>query len=192
MSLLHPGSVAPTGTQTAEFLLEPLRTSHVELDYEAVMETRVRLRDWDLSAWPRDNFTLDGNLRDLARHQQEHEDGTAFTYTILTPDRTICLGCVYVNPLAPLFAEEHFRVTRERPDAAIRITFWVRESRLAAGLDRRVLEHLRAWFAQEWDVDAVAFYTSDREFHQQALFAEEGLRLAYEVPVSNGQLLAYI
>jgi hypothetical protein len=178
--------------QTQEFLLEPLRTSHVELDYEAVMETRVRLRDWSMSAWPEDDFTLDGNLDDLTRHQQEHEDATAFTYTILTPDRATCLGCVYVKSLAPLFAEEHARATGERPEAAARVSFWVRESRHAGGLHHRVLEGLRAWFAEDWELDRVVFYTSDREHDQQERFAQDGLRLAYEVPVSNGLLLAYV
>jgi hypothetical protein len=192
MSVLRPGTSPPAGTATEEFLLEPLRTSHVQLDYEAVMETRQRLRDWSLSEWPADDFTLQGNLDDLAEHQREHDEGVAFTYTILSLDRSTCLGCVYVRPLAPRFLPEHERATGERPDAAVRVAFWVRESRLADDLDRRVVRHLRAWFGEEWDLDRAVMYTSDREQRQQQILTEDGLRLAYRVPVSGGNLLAYI
>lgn len=156
------------------------------------MESRLQLRDWSLSDWPADDFTLAGNLQDLAEHQQEHEEGSAFTYTILTPDRTACLGCVYVKPLAPLFAAAHEAATGERPAFAARVYFWVRTSRLADGLDRRVLAHLRGWFGDEWQLDRVVFATSDRAEQQQRCLEEAGLRRAYRVPLPGGYFLAYL
>lgn len=44
--------LVPEGLQTAEFLIRPLRTTDVELDYAAVMESKEFLRKWDQSTWP--------------------------------------------------------------------------------------------------------------------------------------------
>jgi hypothetical protein len=81
-----PGSSAPATTTIDEFFLEPLTTDHVELDYAAVMDTREWLREWSGSTWPADDFTVDENREDLARHQREHEEGVAFTFTVLRSD----------------------------------------------------------------------------------------------------------
>ena len=83
-----------------DMVLEPLSTRHVELDYEAVMESKKLLRRWSLSDWPGDDFTIEENANDLIRHENQHFDRDAFTYTVLKPDATECFGCVYINPLS--------------------------------------------------------------------------------------------
>jgi hypothetical protein len=191
MQLLPPGSSPPSGLSADEFLLEPLHPSHVQLDYEAVMETRVRLRSWSMSDWPADDFTLDDNMRDLEMHWREHEEGSAFTYTILAPHRSSCLGCVYMKPLAPLFAQEHGAALGEWPSQAARVTFWLRESRITDGLDQRVLQHLIPWFREAWDVESVVFYTSELAGHQQRLFETMGLTQRYVKRRDYGCYLAY-
>ena len=82
-----------------DMVLEPLSSRHVELDYEAVMESKELLRRWSMSDWPRDGFTIEENAADLIRHEAEHFDRVAFTYTVLNPAATECFGCVYINPL---------------------------------------------------------------------------------------------
>ncbi len=87
-------STIPEGLETGYFLIRPLRATDVELDYAAVMESRVFLRQWDQSSWPADDFTLAGNLKDLQRYEGEHIRGESFTFTVMNPDETECLGCV--------------------------------------------------------------------------------------------------
>lgn len=190
--MLPPDALPPSGTHWDEFVLEPLRTSHVALDYDAVMETRTALRRWSASSWPADDFTLEENLQDLAMHSQEHDEGVAFTYTILSTDRSTCLGCVYIKPLFPLFAQAHEAATGERPTNGARVTFWVRESSVRDGLDTRVLRHLMDWFADTWPVDRVVYFTSDGDERHQQLFEEAGLVQAYAVAGAHARYLAYL
>ena len=89
----------PEGLVTAEFVLEPLTTGHVHVDLAALMDSREMLRLWSGTSWPSDGFTVEENWEDLDRHDREHAERMAFTFTVLDPTRTVCLGCVYIQPL---------------------------------------------------------------------------------------------
>lgn len=88
----------PESLKTARFVLEPLNEKHAELDYEALMSRRARLRDelqW--GQWPPEEFTLECNRTDLRGHHDEFVRHEAFAYTVLSPDHTRCLGCIYIE-----------------------------------------------------------------------------------------------
>jgi hypothetical protein len=54
----YPASVpVPVEKRTDRLLLRPLLAAHAELDYDAVMCSRVMLRQWSCSPWPPDDFT---------------------------------------------------------------------------------------------------------------------------------------
>ena len=89
----------PEILQTGNFIFRPLRASDVELDFDAVVSSSFMLRAWSQSKWPIDGFTLEENLKDLQRHEREHLEKKAFTYTILNPEETFCIGCIYIEPL---------------------------------------------------------------------------------------------
>ncbi|MCT4508096.1 MAG: hypothetical protein N4A48_04930 [Tepidibacter sp.] len=93
--------IVPEKLETEIFRLRMLTTDDVEKDYEAVMSSRehlITLSDEDDEyAWPRKDMTIEENLEDLQRHQSEFLDRTAFTYTVMSLDEKICLGCVYIN-----------------------------------------------------------------------------------------------
>lgn len=103
MSLTDPTRTIPTGLATDEFALRPIRASDASRDYTAVMETRVDLRIWEQSSWPEDTFTVDANREDLAGLEQRHEERRAYTYTVIDPADTECLGCVYIFPITATF-----------------------------------------------------------------------------------------
>jgi hypothetical protein len=88
-------ALVPEELGTEEFLLHPLRASDVALDSEAVISNRAELLLGSGGTWPREGFTLEEDLADLQRHEQEHRDRIAFTYTIMNPAQTECLGCLY-------------------------------------------------------------------------------------------------
>jgi RimJ/RimL family protein N-acetyltransferase len=93
------------------------------------------------SDWPQDDFTLEMNIKDLKEHEEEHNDRIAFTYTVVDPTGSICLGCVYISP-----PEEG---TMNGDYVAI-LRFWVRQSYLNKDLDKRLLQVLIKWFREEW------------------------------------------
>ena len=49
--------------------------------------------------WPRPDFTPEENLADLQGHEADFQARRGFTYTVLDPTGTRCLGCVYVYPV---------------------------------------------------------------------------------------------
>ncbi|MDQ2655390.1 MAG: N-acetyltransferase, partial [Chloroflexota bacterium] len=146
----------PAELRTDEFLLRPIRATDAEADYAAVMESREFLRPWEQSGWPEDDFTVDANRQDLAKLERRHADGESFTYTVLDAAGSQCLGCVYLFPTsAPMYARPQIAATGGEAWSAyeLAIYFWVRTSRLADGLDQRLLAALGPWLAQEWGVE---------------------------------------
>src|SRR5436309_16092952 len=91
----------PAGRRTGRLVLRPLCAADAAVDYDAVISSAAELRRWSGSSWPADDFTLAENRDDLERHEREHEERAAFTFTVLSPDLTRCLGCVYLTPLRP-------------------------------------------------------------------------------------------
>jgi hypothetical protein len=136
--------------------------------------------------WPREGFSLEENLADLVKHEQEHNKRAAFTYTIMNLRETECLGCIYINPLALML--ERGGASTEEIEAINNheawITFWVRQSRLADNLDERLLRALLVWFQTEWAFTRVVFAARKEQERQLQLFTTLGMRLLFTLPRS--------
>src|SRR5918993_4107193 len=109
----------PNALRGDEFLLRPLRATDVDLDYEAVMASQEILRRGSDGQWPRPDFTLEENLADLQGHEADFHARRGFTYTVMDPAETRCLGCVYAYP------PETDGDSRDRDHEAV-VWFWVR------------------------------------------------------------------
>jgi hypothetical protein len=190
-----PPGQPPDGLAAEDFILEPLRVSHVEADFAAVMASREMLRRWGGGKWPADDFTLQGNLEDLAMHEREHEAGEAFTYTVLSPDGRECLGCVYIKPLAVWLAEARISAgeleTVGDNEAVLR--FWARQDRLDEELDERLLARLLSWIAESWAFRRVLYQANENDSRQVALLAGRGFIARYraELPGRQGRFILY-
>lgn len=160
----------PTELETKEFVLLPLTPAHVELDYTAVMSNREMLRQWSGSAWPADDFSLNDNLHDLEWHYREHQERTAFTYTVLNPAQDVCLGCVYVRPLGEVIP------TAVGQQALAR--FWVIQTPEKKRLARQLLDVLIRWFqSDDWALSRVMFHTPVGLQTQIDLFLAAGCQI---------------
>jgi hypothetical protein len=180
---LHPAHAPlPATTRTERLLLRPLRTTDVELDYDAVMASAAQLRLWSDSEWPADDFTLAGNLADLQRHQDEHERGEAYTFTVLTPDAARCLGCVYFYPLST-----PMQAACPASAAAVAVRFWARSDELTGGLDCHLLATLRQWLADEWAFDCIVYPINPLDTRPTELLQSAGLALRLTYTRSNGR-----
>ena len=187
-----PERPVPDGIETSRLLLEPLKPEHVKVDYAAVMVSREQLRLWSGSPWPADDFTLDDNLQDMQWHWREHQDRIAFTYTVLDPARTVCLGCVYMRPLLELQPANPAQLADTAADEAL-VRFWVRSSRLDGDLERHLLDTLLNWLYDAWSFSRVLFETRELNKRQAQLF--EGfplrLRMSLQMPGRGGTHLFY-
>jgi hypothetical protein len=115
---------------------------------------------------------------------------------MMNPTETQCLACVYVFPSdAQLFTKAHIAAINDDrwSDFEAVIHFWVRTSRIADGLDRRLLDTLAQWFAHDWRLERYLLVSSEQCEGQVALIQStgRGLRFELEYPDRTGKELAF-
>jgi len=196
MSILESDQPVPAVLRTDEFVLRPITAGDAERDYAAVVESRDYLRLWEQSTWPADDFTVEENRDDLVGLEQRHAEHRAFTYTVVDPDDTQALGCVYVFPVSAKFLAEA-TVTPLGDDAwddvdAV-VYFWTRRSRMEQGMDERLLAALRTWFRDEWKTEKTVFVTNEQFTQQAESLRGSDLRLKFELvePGKPGRYLVF-
>lgn len=195
MIFYPPNAPIPAGLTTDEFILEPLTTEHVHLDHAALMESVAMLRAWSGGDWPTHAFTVAQNYQDLAMHQTEHEERVAFTFTVLTPDRSRCIGCVYMDDLTNVltFASADPAQIAGVPDGSVAVRFWATQPRLADDLDAQLFACIRSWLHEKWTFAHIFFRTNDRDQRQVDLFEGANLMRSHtlQVPTLRGQVVLY-
>ena len=134
----------PAGLETPEFRLRMLTVNDVVKDFEAVVTSAEHLKlVFPGGTWP-DGLTLEQDLIDLGWHQKEFQRRTSFAYTVVTPDESRVLGCVYIYPC------------QKRGFEAV-VYLWARQSELAGGLEERLTDAVKRWIAEAWPFRGVAY-----------------------------------
>ena len=129
---LVPAAFAvPAGIEHARFRLRMLTVDDVVKDFDAICDRVDRHGNRE----PRFVETVRENLVDLGWHQKEFELRRSFAYTVVAPDESVVLGCVYLNP-----SETH----------DVRVRMWVRRSAWEDGLDPVLERAVREWVADAW------------------------------------------
>lgn len=183
----------PEGLRTDEFMLRMLKATDAALDYDAVIASREQLLIRSGGDWPVEGFSLAENLADLQRHEQEHRERKAFAYTVMNLTETECLGCVYINPLAPLLdrlkaGDDALKTVQA--DAAY-VSFWVRSNHLTDDLDKRLLAVLRAWFQAEWSFSRTVFYAGEQQTRFLQIYQEAGMEATFTLQGRIGTVYLY-
>ena len=196
MSFTDPGEAVPGELTTDEFALRPISADDAVWDHAAVMETREQLRLWEQSTWPADDFTVEANRKDLVDLERRHAEHRAFTYTVLDPHGTECLGCVYIFPTSATFLARSAITpvgAGSWADVDAVVYFWVRRSRIESGMDERLLAALRTWFDEEWTFERVIYVTNERFEQQVDLISRTDLTLQFELiePGKAGKYLGF-
>ena len=146
MTLFAPDSEKiPVGFETTNFSIRALTINDVVKDYDAVMSCVGHLRGvFDPSdTWPTADLTLEQDLIDLGWHQKEFQNRNSFAYTVMSPDKATCLGCIYIYPSM-----------KAAYDASVFL--WIRHSHTAA-LDKQLWVDVEAWLKKAWWFNAVAY-----------------------------------
>ena len=157
---LPPASL-PSPLTTVAFVLEPLHEKHTERDFRAFMSCRERLRkELQWGTWPPAGFTPEDNRVDLRRHFEEFESGFAFAYTVLSPDRQRCLGCIYI----------------ERCDeiAGAQLAFWVTDE--AFDIEELLVSEVLNRIHTDWPIDRVLIPLRETNVRGIALAQKLGLK----------------
>jgi len=134
----------PGGLETEQFRIRPITAVDAEKDYEAVMESISLIHQALLhDGWPTPEFTLEENRSDLEAKERRFARRKNFTYTVVTPDESRVLGCIYINPGI------------NGPDAAVFL--WVRQSAFDQGLDPLLEQAVREWIDDQWPFQWVVY-----------------------------------
>lgn len=145
MTLLVPEDfTVPRRLEQPQFVLRPLLISDVVKDYDAVMSSTDHLQGvfGPGSDWPPADLTFEQDLIDLGWHHKEFQRRTSFAYTVMAPDESRCLGCVYIYPSTdPGYDAEAY--------------CWVRASHVE--LDRALYDAFTGWLASAWPFRRVNF-----------------------------------
>src|SRR5215213_1873845 len=137
MTFLPDGFEVPTLLETERFRLRPITIHDVVRDYDAVMTSTEHLRSTLPWGWPPEDLTLEQDLIDLGWHQKEFQRRSSFAYTVVAPDESRVLGCVYIYP-------------SEEQGVDAEVYLWVRQSEFDGGLDPVLGEEVKGWLATAW------------------------------------------
>jgi len=121
------------------------------------MASAARLRAGSPHGWPRPGFTLAENLADLERHEQEFRDRAAFAFTVVSPDESRVLGCVYINPCTVTPCVAGPRAETPPPDGpAAAVYLWVRDEHHPA-LTGTLYRAVKDWLVSSWPFSRVCW-----------------------------------
>ena len=161
------------------FVVRPLVPSDVVLDYEAVMSSREFLYHWEQEPpYPPEDFSVDDNLEDLEQMNDEHRNGTRYTYTVMNADETQALGCIYLAPnddrmYRTAEVTSHDGTDLSTVDATV--AFWVRVSTWEDGFERALLKAVLSWLRDDWSLKRPVIMTNENLHHQIATIESLGL-----------------
>ena len=123
----------PERLERERFTLRMLSVTDVVKDFAAINQ-RV-LPDGTPDPWT--ETTLLETLADLGWHEVEFKIRRSFAYTVVRPDETEVIGCVYLYPPAD---DEH--------DVDVRM--WVTRQAWEEGLDAELERAVREWVERAW------------------------------------------
>ena len=192
MKFHPPNAPVPEKLQTDDFLLRPIRTGDSALDYDAIMASRDLLRLRTGGKWPHIGFTAQTNRADLEQHAAEFRDRRAFTYILLDPSETHCLGCVSIDPLADGLrrtgATDDYSSMVEANQALV--SFWVRSDVVPRDMDRYLLTGLLPWLSEEFAFSRIVFASWNEDSRQVSVLQHAGLNRA-SIPTKDNSNVVY-
>jgi hypothetical protein len=136
VSFVPDDFAVPAGLEHGRFRLRMLSVDDVVRDFDAIND-RVNPAG---ERQPPFVETVRENLIDLGWHEKEFLVRRSFAYTMVAPDESRVLGCVYVEP-----SDTH--------DA--KVWMWVRQSAWDDGLDPVLETTVREWIARDWPFENV-------------------------------------
>ena len=137
----------PDGLETEHLCLRMLTIHDLDKDFEAVASSTKHLQKVWGGKWP-EGLTLEQNLIDLGWHQKEFQRRSSFAYTVVEPDESRVLGCVYIYPTRKVGYDAE-------------VYFWARQDELANGLENELEMTIRSWLEAEWPFRNIGYPGKD-------------------------------
>lgn len=184
MSFRDQGIEPAAGFTGDGFIVRPLVPTDVVIDHEAVMSSREFLYHWEQEPpYPSEDFSIADNLEDLEKMDDEHRNGTRYTYTVMNADETQVLGCLYLLPnndrmYASAQVTSHDGTDLSSCDATL--GFWVRVSTWEDGFEAVLLKAVLDWLRVDWSLKLPVVMTNEKLDHQIATIESLGLTRRFD------------
>lgn len=141
-SFVPPEFEVPLTLECEYFVLEPLAPQHNDRDFKAWNSSIEHIRNtpgFPNGRWPYE-MSLEENLNDMQRHNDDFVARRGFTYTVLDGDEII--GCVYIYPA-------------KKSTYDVEVSSWVTDSR--AELDSVLWNTVSKWLVESWPFERVLY-----------------------------------
>jgi len=142
----------PQKLKTDEFVLLPLTIQHNDKDFEAVKLSIDNEGKIDQAVT---DLTKEENLINLAWHERETQLRRSFAYTVLTPDRSKCIGCVYIQ--SPNYIPNHIYPEQSDSTVDAEIYMWVTKAIYDKGLFQTLKKVVKEWIEKRWPFKNAAY-----------------------------------
>jgi hypothetical protein len=141
---LQKNFIVPRIVNHRDFCLDVLSPHYNQMDYEAWNSSLLNLKGifGPNNHWPEEVTGINHNLRDLKKHEDEFNERIAFAYTILSVDKEVCIGCLYLTPM-------------KSSEYNCRVDFWFRDSHLT--LEDNFITWLEDWLTRVWGISKPCF-----------------------------------
>ncbi len=195
MTFASRGIEPAPGFAADGFTVRPLVPTDVVLDHDAVMASREFLYHWEQDPpYPPADFTVDDNLVDLERMDERHRTGARYTYTVMNPDESVALGCVYLLPSDDRIYDAALVTSHDGTDfrhIAATVSFWVRPSTWERGFERMLLDAVLAWLRRDWALDGWVIVTNEHLDHQIRTIESLGLTRRFDYDRAKDMYTSY-
>lgn len=187
MSLFYEHSKPlPEELYTSEFLARPLRSGDVNIDFEAYKASPKTIKTHSMGLWETDNFSLQENLELLKQHEQRHLGREDFAFLLMSPKKTISLGCVYLLPLL----RHHQKAAAYGFDAqTAMVTFWTRDSVEEPTFSIKLVASLKQWLQDSWDFSNYVFRINTDELESKQALEQNTFSLRFKLDRDNSPLV---
>jgi hypothetical protein len=169
-------SIEPAGDFQGQWRIERLAPDHNRAYFEASQSSQSMLFESLGWGWPSNKASLERNLDTMQFHYQQHSDGKAYSYALLSPGEEQLRGAVFVAPVQQRPGLPGF----EHDQYQMEITFWVNQAGQSDAAAAQLVPDIMHWLEQEWAVTSVLFpVSSTNEFARRELNAQ-GTSLVHE------------
>lgn len=136
--------IVPTIIDRDDFILRPLSPEYSDLDYDAVMGSKAILGNVFSDSWPEGINSKEDNLTHIKEDFQDFNDRVGFSYIILDPAKSICLGCVYIFPSLYMGND-------------VAVYYWFNIEIHRTPLALKVEHFIRNWIIECWGIRDAAY-----------------------------------
>jgi hypothetical protein len=164
------------------FTAKVLTPQFADLDFEAVTASANTIRHvfGPENFWPSQGMGYEENKADLARHERQFHERSAFAYALLDPTGSRYLGCLYLKPIKSKTGRD-----KRHEQFSAQAFFWLSTLHQEVG-EAALQAAITDWLAAVWGLTNVAWPGRNPSWKAwSALAAQPASALLEEQPLKR-------